>query len=256
MEFCSLHPLDPHVVEVYVRSVIAVDATGEEPVGGSWDRRVLAAARQGYARACVGEEQGANAVTFGLAHALATAQPTFCFNGVSLTSWEARVDRGIGMMLRPPSRLFVDAGLNVTAARSMPIRLDQGGYMGGAFVPARLMPKLERLFEERMARLLRRLTDAELDAIPVLGLMMEACAYARARDLGLFEAMDVVVPDAPEANPPGALVYAPNRQRMDPTLRRRLEQATKANKPPGLLARLVGGRSNPHRTEDGRRKRP
>src|SRR3712207_5599918 len=141
------------------------------------------------------------------------------------------------MLLRPPSRLFLDAGLGLRAARTMPIRLDLArGMMGGAFVPARLVPQLERLLEDRTARLLRRLTDAELDAVPVLGLMMEACAYARARDFGLFEAIDVVVPDAPEANPPGARVSAPDRKQLDPALRRRLEQAVKANKPPGLLA--------------------
>ena len=253
MEFCSLHPLDPQVVAAYVRAMTDAD----EPAARGWDARVLAAARQGYARALAGDENGANAVSFGLAHALATAQPSFAFAGVALSIWEARIDRGVGMLLRPPSRLFLDAGLGLRAARTMPIRLDLArGTMGGAFVPARLVPQLERLLEERTARLLRRLTDAELDAVPILGLMMEACAYARARDFGLFEAIDVVVPDAPEANPPGARVFAPDRKQLDPALRRRLEQAVRANKPPGLLARLIGGRGTAVRSEDGQRPRP
>lgn len=256
MEFCSLHPLDPSVVTAYVRSVVEGGQEGGEPAE-AWDRRVLAAARQGYARAGDGDERGANAVSFGLAHALATAQPTFSFVGVGLTVWEARIDRGIGMLLRPPSRLFLDAGLGLRAARAMPIRLDLArGRMGGAFVPARLVPELERLLDERTARLLRRLSEAELDAIPVLGLTIDACAYARSHGFGLYEAMDVVVPDAPEANPPGARVHTPNRQRMDPALRRRLEQAAKAHKPPGLFARLVGGRATARRPEDGQPPRP
>jgi hypothetical protein len=128
----------------------------------------------------------------------------------------------------------------------MPIRLDLGaGTMGGAHVPARLVPELRRQLEERAERLVRRLIEAELDGVAVLGLLLEATAYAEARGLGLYEALDVITPEAPEADPPGAVLLLPNRKRLDPALRRRLEEAAKPPKQPGLASRLFGRRGTP-----------
>ncbi len=241
-ELCTLHPLDLGLVTRYAQAV-----TGSEtirplvPVDPAWGERTLTAAREGYARALVGSEAGANAVSYGLAQVLATTQPTFLLPGAGLTVWEARIDRGVGMLLRPPSRLFVDAGLAVPAARAMPIRLDlHRGLMGGAHVPARLVPDLTRLLETRTERLLRRLTEAELDAVAVLGLLLQACAYASERNLGLYEALDVITPEAPESMPPGGRVFVADRKRLDPTVRKRLEAVAKPPKQPGLLARLFG----------------
>lgn len=243
-ELTSLHPLDPDVVAGYVAAVTgAGEARALAPVDPAWAERLLGSARRGYEEARRGKEAGANAVSFGLARLLATAHPTFLLAGAGPTIWEARIDRGLGMLLRPPSRLFGEAGLETVAARAMPIRLDLGaGVMGGAYVPARLVPDLRRLLDERAERLVRRLIEAELDGVAVLGLLMEAAAYAGERGLGLYEAIDVIVPEAPEADPPGTRVLVPNRKRLDPLLRRRLEEAAKPPKQPGLAARLFGRR--------------
>ena len=241
-ELCTLHPLDPDVVARYVRSVAAeADPRSVIPAAPEWSERLVATAQRGYERARTGSEPGANAVSYGLAQALATAHPTYLLPGAGLTVWEARIDRGVGMLLRPPSRLFGEAGLVTRAARAMPIRLDLGaGMMGGAHIPARLVPDLQRLLEARTERLVRRLVEAELDGVAILGLWMESAAYAAERGLGLYEALDVVVPEAPEADPPGARVLVPDRKRLDPALRRRLEEAAKPPKQPGLVARLLG----------------
>ena len=241
-ELCTIHPFDPAVVIEYVRSVVDETAgVALVPAAPVWSAGLIERARQGYARAQTGNELGANAVSFGLAQLLATSQPTFFLPGAGLSHWEARIDRGIGMLLRPPSRLFGEAGLAQAAARAMPIRLDLGaGMMGGAHIPARLVPELQQLLETRTPRLVRRLIEAELDGVAILGLMMEVAAYAAGRGLGLYEALDVITPEAPEADPPGARVIAPNRKRLDRELRRRLEEAAKPPKKPGLAARLLG----------------
>lgn len=247
MEHTSLHPLDLEIVRPYVAALHDDDAA--LPVLGdeTWVTHIVESARRGYAKARTGDETGACAVTYGLARLLAARHPTFFHEGVSLTTWEARFDRGAGMLLRPPSRLFIEEGLDVWASRSMPIRLDFGrGLMGGAFVPARLVPDFEKLLEARIERIVRRLIDAEVDGVAVMGLMLETCAYARARELGLLEGVDVVVPDEPASIPPGGRVVLADKKRIDPALRVRLEQAAKPPKKPGLVARLLGrGRPRP-----------
>ena len=165
-----------------------------------------------------------------------------------VTAWPHETAAYDVMILLDELALVVDdeaaigeAGLVTRAARAMPIRLDLGaGMMGGAHIPARLVPDLQRLLEARTERLVRRLVEAELDGVAILGLWMEAAAYAAERGLGLYEALDVVVPEAPEADPPGARVLVPDRKRLDPALRRRLEEAAKPPKQPGLVARLLG----------------
>lgn len=242
MELCSLHPFDLDTVRQYVQSATGKD--GVVPRDGrddAWWTWVTSEARRGYACAAAGDAEGASALTYGLAQVLATRQPSFFCEGISLTSWEARFDRGIGMLIRPPSRLFMDAGMDIAPARVLPIRLDLGrGMMGGAFIPARLVPDLERLLDARIERVVRRLIDADFDGVAVMGLMLEAARYARERGLGLYEAMDVITPSAPEAMPPGAQVVLADRKRIEPGLRKRLEQAAKPPKKPGLLSRMFG----------------
>ncbi len=242
MDRCSLHPLDPVVVRRYADALI--DAAVAPPLRDqAWAGQAMEHARRGYDAARQGDESGANLVSQGLGRFLAAAHPSFLGDGVVPTVLEARIDRGVGMLVRPPARLFGDAGLATMAARSMPIRLDLGrGGMGGAHVPARLVPDLERLIEARTVRLLRRLAEAELDAVPTLGLLIQACAYARERNFGLYEAMDVFAPWTPGGSPPGAEVVWPDRSHLEPGLRRRLEEAAKPPKRPGLLQRLFGRR--------------
>ena len=238
----TLHPIDPELVRRYVAAVggvLPAEALVVATTDPVWSERLLAKAERGYERALRGEEVGANVVSVGLAQVLATAHPTFSLPGAGFSFWEARIDRGLGMLLRPPSRLFGEAGLATAAARAMPIRVDAaGGAMGGAYVPARLVPRLRALLDERETRLVRRLVEAELDAVPLYGLLLEAVAYADERGLGLYEAIDAIVPEAPEADPPGARIVAPDRKRLDPALRKRLEDAAKPPKQPGLLTRL------------------
>ena len=242
MELTSIHPLDLDVVRAYVTAAkVGSDLSDELPLDGYWRGQLGKAATRGNARAAGGDETGANALTYGLGQVLAATQPPFFHPGLSLTAWEARIDRGIGMLMRPPARMFIDAGLDTAAARAMPIRLDLSrGMMGGAFIPARLIPDLERLLEMRLERSVRRLLDAELDAVAVMGLMFEIAAYARQNGLGLYEAIDVVTPDAGDVMPPLLRLVVAERKRLDPALRKRLEIATKPVKKPGLLARMFG----------------
>src|SRR5690606_42120246 len=60
-----------------------------------------------------GDEPASNEITLRLAYALGTRHPTFAAPGFGLTLWEARVDRGVGMYLRPPAGLFRELGLDL-----------------------------------------------------------------------------------------------------------------------------------------------
>jgi hypothetical protein len=259
-ELATLHPFDPAFVARYVAVVQGAMTAGELlPAAPAWTEREIARARTGYALAESGNEAGANAVSYGLVRMLAVVEPVYFVPGLGFTQLEAKFDRGIGMLLRPPSRLFDDAGLARAAARTMPIRLDaSGGIMGGAFMPPAQVPRFRDLLEQRMDRLARRLAEADLDAPSYVGLLLEVAAYAADRELGLVEAADVVVPGVPESQPPGLRLIAPDRKRLDRELRRRLEEASRPPKQPGLVARLFGrggsvpGEDNP---EDSRRWR-
>jgi len=241
VELTSIHLLDLDVVRVFVEGANGSEGATSSLPEGAWRDRLLQTARAGLARAAAGDEAGANMLTYGLGRALAAAQPAFFHPGLSLTAWEARIDRGVGMLMRPPARLFIDAGLDVAAARTMPIRLDLSrGMMGGAFIPARLVPELERLLETRLERSVRRLVDAEFDPVAVMGLMVEMAAEARRAGVGLYEAIDVVTPDLADAMAPGARVVVADRKRVEPGLRQRIEVAARPPKKPGLLARMLG----------------
>jgi hypothetical protein len=130
--------------------------------------------------------------------------------------------------------------------------------MGGAFMPPAQLPRFRDLLEQRLDRLARRLAEAELDAPAFLGVLLEASAYAGDRGLGLYEAIDVVVPGVSASEPPGLRLVAPDRKRLERDLRRRLEAAARPPKEPGFLARVLGrGGAVPRADgpEDGRRWR-
>lgn len=229
MEFISLHPFDDRIARAYVDAVLGV--RDPEPGWASWWRDDLRTALDELGE---GRESAANRLTVGLAQAMAAAHPAFLQEGFGFTTWEARVDRGVGMLIRPPARVFVDAGVDRRLVDAMPIRLDmQGGMMGGAYVPPRLIDQLDTLIDERLERMAKRLKDAEYDPFPMLELMHQAVTYAKERNLGLYEAIDVVTPDM-------QVVQAADKKKMDPALRQRIEDALAEDKKPGLFGRLFG----------------
>ena len=239
MELVSLHPLDPVVARTYVQAL-----KRETPVPASWKTWWNPDLVNAVDTTRSGNERAANQVTYGLAQALATEQPVFAQDGCAFSIWEARIDRGIGMLMRPPSRLFGEAGMDEAVARVMPIRLDlQHGMMGGSYVPARLIPDLARMLDTHLERTARRMHEGEYDTMALLGLMLEAVTYAREREFGLFEAMDVVGPDGEAL--PGTVVIRADRKRIDPAIRARIETAIKPPKKPGLFARVFGRASHP-----------
>jgi hypothetical protein len=234
VELITVHPLDPEVVRLYV-AVLG----GDEPVPDAWQAWWSPALPGAIGEARRGSERAANQLTHGLAQALAGQWPSYFQQGFGFTTWEARIDRGVGMLLRPPSRLFVEAGLPEPVARAMPIRLDlQEGMMGGAWIPARLVPDLERQLDTRLERTAKRLHDGEFDPYAMLGLMLEAATYARTQGLGLFEAMDIVGPGGEVIA--GGTVVTPDRKRLAPAVQERIAEAIRPPKQAGLLARMFG----------------
>lgn len=242
-EFATLHPYDPQFVRAYVAAVRG-ELPGAEllPAAPDWANRELARAQRGYQRALTGDETGANMVSHELARLLGVGMPVYFVPGAGLTQIEARFDRGIGMLMRPPSRLFMDAGMTSAAARRMPIRLDaSGGSMGGAFLSPNLVPQFRAHIEAKLERLARRMAEAEMDAPAYVGILLEAATFAESHGLGLFEAADVVVPGVAESEPPGLRLLQPDRKRMDKALRLKLEEAARPPKEPGLFARVFRG---------------
>jgi hypothetical protein len=239
-ELTSLHPMDPVLVARYVAAVRGeMSPVDLLPSAPDWAQREIARAQRAHARAVESHEASANAISFGLARLLSATEPVFLLPDLGLTQLEARFDRGLGMMLRPPSRLFSEAGLEIAAARAMPIRLDTaGGSMGGAFLPPSRTVEFRDQLERRVERLARRMAEAEMDAPAYVGLLLEAASYASERGLGLYEAIDVVVPGEPSSGPPGVRLIMPDRKRLDRELRTRLETASRPPKEPGLLTRL------------------
>lgn len=231
MELVSLHPFEPEIAERYVSAL----KREREPDASwqTWWNPALPEALEGMAN---GREDAANQISLGLAWALSGEHPAFARKGFGLSIWEARVDRGLGMLMRPPSRLFMDAGLERGLVQVMPIRLDlQGGMMGGAYIPARLMNNLAELLDSRLERMARRLHDAENDPFPMLELMQQAVDYARARGLGLYEAQDAIGSAAVAGM---HVIEANDRKHMNAELRHRIELATIPEKKPGFLSRF------------------
>lgn len=231
MELVSLHPFDPEIARQYV-AALKGDRAPEAGWQTWWTPELPGALENMEA----GKETAANQVSLGLAWALAGVHPSFVRKGFGLSIWEARVDRGVGMLMRPPSRLFIDAGLDRQSLQIMPIRLDwQGGMMGGAFVPARLMDNLAELLDAKLERMAKRLHDAENDPFAMLDLMQKAVDYARENGLGLFEAQDAVG----SAQVQGMrIVEAADRKRMDPEMRQRIQVAITPEKGPGFFSRI------------------
>jgi hypothetical protein len=236
MNVVSLHLLDLDVVHRFVGHLAV-------PVGASPLRDDLEWARKG-------NEAAANRLTYGLALALGEAGPVYTHRDLGLSFWEAQVDRSLGMLMRPPSKLFVDAGIDTATARSMPIRLDpQMGMMGGAYIPARLVAKAIEQFEEHLERSVKRLVEAETDPVPAVGMMHEVLTEARRRGTGVFEAQDVIGPDG--EGRPGMQVVTADRARFDRDLVARVHPYATPPKKPGLLQRLLGrvetsGRNGQH----------
>jgi len=250
MELITVHPLDPELVRTYVAVLQGNEAVPQ--AWRAWWTPALPAAIEGARR---GDERAANRLTLGLAQALTGQWPAYFQQGFGFTTWEARVDRGVGMLLRPPSRLFVEAGLPEPVARAMPIRLDlQQGMMGGAWIPARLVPDLERQLDARLERTAKRLHEGEFDAYAMLGLMLEAATYARTQGLGLFEAMDVVGPGGETMA--GGVVVTPDRKRLAPAVQERIAEAIRPPKGPGLLARMFGRKGHEAFSPNGKTPPP
>lgn len=234
MEIMSLHPLDDQVVERFVAAVTG----GDEPEP-AWQPWWPARIDELLERMRAGDERASNEITLRLAYALGMRHPTFAAPGFGLSLWEARIDRGVGMYLRPPARLFRDLGLELDVLRAMPIRVDTTlGLMGGAFVPAHLVPKVKELLETREQRMARRLREAEHDPVVALTLFNEAVDYALEHRLGLYEALDAVGPEGQAVF--GGQVIVGSRDRVPKAERKRIEELSKPPKKPGLLRRMLG----------------
>jgi hypothetical protein len=190
---------------------------------------------------CQGDSHGPEQLGLALAIFLGNRRPSFVLSEISLTNWEARIDRGVGMLMRPPARLFMDAGLERPLAQQLAIRLDTNVRgMAGAHIPAHLIEQLAELLEDRLERQLRRLREAELDPVANMGLMLQALAFARANETGLIEAVG-----ATDGLEPGAQVVIAERSRLPKDLRKRLEAAAKPQRKPGLMTRILGVRTGP-----------
>ncbi len=234
MHIVSLHPIDIETVRRYVAALNG--ASSDVSLGEVFS----AGLRDDTLRAGDGDERAAIRVTYGLARALSDVAPIFtCPDAFGLSFWEAQVDRPLGMLMRPPARLFIEAGLDTPAARAMPTRLDaQMGMMGGAYIPARLIDQAYQLLDEHMERSVQRLMAAEYDPMASLGLMYEAISYARDNSMGLYEAMDVTGPDGEGVR--GATVIRPDRKRLDRSVAERIMAYQKPPKKPGLFQRMMG----------------
>lgn len=247
MQLASIHPIDRRVAAAYVAGLTAPQRSlGVPSIDGTlWLQERLEAARRGLEQATEGRESGANVVSLTLAQILAAAEPSYVHDGLSLTTLEAAIDRGVGMLLRPPSRLFADLGVPIDAARTMPIRIDaSAGMLGGSFMPANLVPQFRDMLQQHDLRFVRRLHDSGFDGVGVYGFLFDLASYAADRRMGLFEAVDAVVPDAPRLNPPGTRIVLVDRSRMD---RETVERLTQLLKPPkrSFMDRITGRRPAP-----------
>ncbi len=232
MELISLHPFDQEVANRYIAAL-----TGDAPPDPAWQAWWKPSLIDDLARIAEGREDASNRITLGLAWALAGEHPTFVRQGFGLTTWEARIDRGVGMLMRPPARIFVDAGVPRPAMQSIPIRLEvQAGMMGGAYVPPRLINDLGELLDSKLERMAKRMNDADYDPFAMIALLHQAVSYARERGLGLYEAQDAVGGPVPGMH----VVEAPEKKRMDTDLRKRIETAIAEEKKGSLFSRFFG----------------
>lgn len=226
MQLISMHLYSPEIATRYVQAL-----RGEgTPPWSWWEDNLRELVKQPL------DELSANRISTGLALAMADEHPTFHYEGFGLTPWEALIDRGVGMLMRPPARVFVDNGVHPLFVGSMPIRLDlQGGIMAGAWIPPHLIEKLDQLVELRLELWAKRLHEAESDPYPLLATMRMVTDAAKSSGLGLIEAINILPPNA-------RVVEAPIRKKMDPELRARIDAAL-ADEKQGLMGRLFGKRS-------------
>lgn len=215
MHQICLHLYSPDIADQYFQAL-----RGEIPPAWHWWQDDLSTLMTDEV-----SEADANRLTTGIAVAMAESYPTFWYDGCSLTQWEATIDRGIGMLMRPPARMFVDHGHNPYLIDKMPIRLDlQGGFpMVGAWIPPHLIPKLNEMIETRLEIWAKRMQEAELDPYPILTTIHMAAGEAMKQGLGLIESMDVLPPGSP-------VVQTPNRKKMDPEFRARIDAALSEDK--------------------------
>lgn len=222
MHQICLHLYSPDIADQYFQAL-----KGEAPPSWHWWQDDFATLMRDEV-----SEADANRLTSAIAIAMADAYPTFWHEGCGLTQWEAMIDRGVGMLMRPPARIFVDHGHNPYLIDKMPIRLDlQGGFpMAGAWIPPHLVGKLHEMVETRLELWAKRIHEAELDPYPMLTTMHMASGEAMRQGLGLIESMDVL--------PPGSqVVQTPDRKKMDPALRTRIDAALNEDKH-GLMDKL------------------
>lgn len=234
MELYTLHPLPDDAVASFLQQIsdcgMSTDGNTRNGFCSRFPFRPLV----------VNSNPRPNELSFAFAAWLAIEQPVFANQGWGLSTWEARIDRGSGMLLRPPSRLFAEAGVEQHSARAMPIRIASGdSMMGGAFVPPRLMTQYLQRLDTHLERSVRRLVDAELDPVSSMGMMIEAARYATQNGFGLYEAIDLLDPTDPASWPPGVRVVTHS---IDNALIERIRFASRPPKEPGLVARLFGRR--------------
>jgi len=246
MQPSALHPFDPQLATEFVRVASGHQASLTD-IDPGWSDRVVHDARASFELARSGQARGFYELTAAFGQLVAAKYPSFAHEGLSFTAWEAQVDRGAGMLMRPPARLLIEAGLEPEVGRRLPIRLDFTlGLMGGAWVPSRNVPQLAALLDDRFERLVKRLVAAEMDPYPYMSLLIEAVRYAADRNLAIFESLGVVLPDEPASVPPGGVLIAYDRKRIDPEMKQRIEIATRPPKTAGRLARLLGkGQQSP-----------
>ena len=209
--------------------------------GGASDAEEIEQGRKGLVMLEAGDSRGPDLLTHAFARFLAFRRPSFVIPDMSLTNWEAQIERGVGMMLRPPSRLFVEAGMSRELAARFPIRLDnQKGTMAGAWLPSHLVGQVDDLLKRRLGTQLTRLRDSEVDPVIVMGGMFAALERARLDGMGLIEAMDVFA----DGRAVGQVMHITERKHLSKELRAHLEEAAKPPKKQSLFSRLTSGRSD------------
>ena len=221
MQLITMHLYSPEIATRYVRALRGEVA----PEWSWWDDELKDLVRQPLS------ELSANRVSSGLALAMADELPIFHYEGLGLTPWEAMIDRGLGMLMRPPARVFVDNDVHPLFVHSMPIRLDlQGGIMAGAWIPPHLIAKFDELIDIRLELWAKRIHESESDPYPLLATMRMVADAAKSAGLGIIEAINVIQPGT-------AVIETPNRKKMDQQLRARIDAALEDEKT-GLFNKL------------------
>lgn len=221
MQLITMHLYSPEIATRYIQAL-----RGEiSPAWSWWDDELMELMKQPLS------ELAANRISSGLALAMADELAIFHCDGLGLTPWEATIDRGLGMLMRPPARAFVDNGVHPLLLHSMPIRLDlQGGIMAGAWIPPHLIDKFDQLVDIRLELWAKRINEAESDPYPLLAAMRMVADEAKATGLGVIEAINVIQPGT-------QVIETPNRKQMDQHLRARIDAAL-AEEKTGLFNKL------------------